>query len=167
MIHVYLVRHAIAEDRDSARWPDDSERPLTRRGIARFRSAARGLGELVAHVEAVYASPHARALRSAEILHEVTGWPVPRPCPALATTRRPADALPILQTLTESASVALVGHEPNLSSLASLLVAGDEGALRLELKKGAVALLVLPASPAPGAATLRWSLSPKILRSLD
>jgi broad specificity phosphatase PhoE len=35
MIRVYLVRHAIAEDRDSARWPDDSERPLTRRGLVR------------------------------------------------------------------------------------------------------------------------------------
>jgi hypothetical protein len=42
MIHVYLARHAIAEDRDSAGWPDDSERPLTRRGFARFRSASAG-----------------------------------------------------------------------------------------------------------------------------
>jgi hypothetical protein len=26
---VYLVRHAIAGQRDPARWPDDSQRPLT------------------------------------------------------------------------------------------------------------------------------------------
>jgi phosphohistidine phosphatase len=167
MMDVYLVRHAIAENRHSGRWPDDSERPLTDRGIARFRSAARGLRELVPKVDAVYTSPHTRTLQSAEVLHEEAGWPAAQPAPALAPIRRSVNALALIQALTESASIALVGHEPNLSSLASLLVAGDEDALRLELKKGGVALIAVPTPPAPGAATLRWSLSPKILRALD
>ena len=47
-------------------------------------------------------------------------------------------------------AVALVGHEPNLSRLASLLLAGDEGAVSLELKKGGIVLLSFPAAPAPG-----------------
>jgi phosphohistidine phosphatase SixA len=35
VIGVYLVRHAIAEQRDFVRWPDDAERPLSPVGIAR------------------------------------------------------------------------------------------------------------------------------------
>jgi phosphohistidine phosphatase SixA len=64
-------------------------------------------------------------------------------------------------------SVALVGHEPCLSSLASLLAAGDTGVLKLELKKGGVTFLVSDGDPAPGRSLLRWSVSPKILRALD
>jgi len=30
---LYIVRHAVAFDRDAERWPDDRERPLTPRGI--------------------------------------------------------------------------------------------------------------------------------------
>ena len=53
-------------------------------------------------------------------------------------------------------SLALVGHEPQLSRLASLLCTGDEHALTLELKKsGAVAI---------DGRTLRWALPPKALR---
>ena len=39
---LYLVRHAIAEERGDA-WPDDSKRPLTEEGMSRFRKSARGL----------------------------------------------------------------------------------------------------------------------------
>jgi phosphohistidine phosphatase len=167
MIDVYLVRHAVAEQRDSSRWPDDADRPLTAGGIERFRSAARGLGRLVPRVDAVRSSPYARAWQTADLLQEEAGWPAAQHDPTLAADQSPAEALPLLQTLTEPASVALVGHEPYLSSLASLLVSGNERALRLELKKGAVARLAFAVAPAPGAALLRWSVSPKILRSID
>jgi phosphohistidine phosphatase len=167
VIDVYLVRHGIAEDRDSARWPDDGERPLTAKGAARFRSAARGLGQFVPAVDAVYSSPYTRAWQTAEVLQTEIDWPAARPCPELAPLRPPGDLLPVLRRLRPPISVAFVGHEPHLSSLASLLAAGDEDGLRLELKKGAVALLSVESPPAPGAALLRWSASPKILRSID
>ena len=63
--------------------------------------------------------------------------------------------------------MALVGHEPYLSRLASILSTGGEDALRLELKKGAVALLRLDADVEPRAACLRWVVAPRILRTLD
>jgi phosphohistidine phosphatase len=164
---VYLVRHAIAEARDPGRWPDDAERPLTPEGIARFRSAARGLRRIVPKVDAALSSPYVRAWQTAEILRDETAWPAPEPCPPLEAVSAPSAAVGVLQAHGQRSSVALVGHEPYLSSLASLLVTGDEHALRLELKKGGVALLALDAEPAPGAALLRWSVSPKILRALD
>jgi phosphohistidine phosphatase len=165
-VNVYLLRHAIAEERDAARWPDDSLRPLTRDGAERFRRAARGLRRIVPTVDVVLASPYARAWQTAELVHDEAGWPEPERCSALAADRPAAAALEPLQRHVKRESVVLVGHEPNLSSLASLLSAGDESSLALELKKGGVTALVFTAVPAPGSGLLRWNVTPKILRAL-
>ena len=164
---VYLVRHAIADHRDPARWPNDAQRPLTAKGIARFRSAARGLHRIVPEVEVVLASPYARAWETAEILRDEVAWPTPERCPALEAIQPPGGGLEVLRARKDRSSVALVGHEPYLSRLASLLLSGQEGAVQLELKKGGVTLLAFAGDPHPGGALLRWSASPKILRSLD
>jgi phosphohistidine phosphatase SixA len=60
----------------------------------------------------------------------------------------------------------VVGHEPHLSRLASLLCAGSEDEVRLELKKGAVAFLGIDGTPGPGTALLHWAVPPKILSGL-
>jgi phosphohistidine phosphatase len=165
-LDVYLVRHAFAAHADPARWPDDAMRPLTEEGITRFRAAARGLQRLVPAVDSVLSSGYARAWQTAELLHADAGWPEPEECPALEAGRPASAALDILQGNTEH-SVALVGHEPYLSRLASLLCTGSEDALELELKKGAVASLAFAGPVEPARACLRWTVSPKILRRLD
>jgi phosphohistidine phosphatase len=165
-VDVYLVRHAIADRRDVVRWPNDDKRPLTAQGIARFRSAARGLGRIVREVEVVLASPYTRAWQTAELLHDEIAWPVPERCPELEASRAPGAALDVL-LVRDRSSVVLVGHEPYLSRLASLLLSGEENAIDLELKKGGVALLAFAGDPHPGGALLRWSVPPRILRSLD
>ncbi|MGI9116098.1 MAG: SixA phosphatase family protein, partial [Gaiellales bacterium] len=68
MTDVVIVRHAIAEERDPQRWPDDGLRPLTAFGRERFAPAARGLGTLVGRPERVLASPYVRTWQTAEIL---------------------------------------------------------------------------------------------------
>ena len=165
-MNLYLVRHAIAEQRSATRWPDDSARPLTGEGAARFRSAARGLATLAPAVDRMLSSPYARAWQTAELLHEETDWPAPEPCAALEADRRPADALDVLEA-SDASSLAFVGHEPLLSLLASLLLTGDGNLVQLELKKGSAVFLELSGRLGSTATVLRWSLSPKILRTLD
>jgi phosphohistidine phosphatase len=162
---VYLVRHAIAEQRDWTRWPDDSKRPLTPEGSDRFRRAARGLRRIAPDVESVLSSPYVRAWQTAEILHDECGWPAPERCDALAADASTEAAAGALRT-REDASVALVGHEPNLSSLASLLLAGAASSVLLEVKKGAVLLVSFAGEPVAGQGILRWSASPRLLRGL-
>lgn len=167
VVEIYLVRHAVAEDRDAARWPDDALRPLTAAGIERFARAARGLARLVPTVERVLSSPYARAWQTSEILRDEAGWPAPEAHDALAAAR-PADAaLAVLRDRSETGSLALVGHEPYLSSLASILLAGDDTAVQFELRKGGVIALTCLEDPGAGGAVLRWSATPKILRALD
>jgi phosphohistidine phosphatase len=163
---IYLVRHAYAGHADGTRWPDDSVRPLTEDGIRKFSEAARGLRRLVPEVDLVLSSGYARAWGTAVLLHEFTGWPAPRDCPPLEANRPASDALDVLRGQKER-SIALVGHEPYLSTLASVLCAGGEHVMGLRLKKGAVAVVAVDGEVAPGAGTLLWSVPPKILRALD
>ena len=165
MRDLYLVRHAVAERRDPERWPDDSMRPLTPEGIERFRAVARGLRRIGVDVDAVLASPYVRAWATAEILHDEAGWPSPEECPALEPPS-PVSAVADAVRARSDATLALVGHQPQLSELAALLLVGSERSMRLELKKGGVLCLRFAEPLEAGTVALRWSASPQILRSL-
>jgi phosphohistidine phosphatase len=165
-VELYLVRHAVAENRDSRRWPNDAERPLTAEGAERFQRAAAGLRRIAPHVDRVLSSPYARAWQTAELLASHTGWPQPEPFPALEAERDARETLASLESLVDEAQVALVGHEPQLSELASLILTGDRLLLELELKKGSVILIELATGHLAGS-TLRWALTPKVLRRLE
>ena len=54
-MELLVVRHAIAFERSPRRWPDDAERPLSPRGVARARKAALGLKRITAHPAQVFA----------------------------------------------------------------------------------------------------------------
>ncbi len=153
-----VVRHAIAEPRDQERWPDDSLRPLTAEGEASFRAAAAGLQRVVPSVDVVLASPYTRAWRTAEILHEEAGWPPPSRCDALAAVRAANEVIPLIRAHESVSAIGLVGHEPYLSLLVSLLT----GAAGICLKKGGAVGIRL----AGDEAELRWLVTPKILRVL-
>lgn len=161
---LFLVRHAIAEPRDPARWPDDSERPLTEDGSTLFRKAACGLARAGIGVEVALTSPYVRARQTAEILTQEAGWPRGHEEQALEPENPLAAAIELIRAQSGS-SVGLVGHEPDLSELAALLLTGGPNA-RLELKKGGVIWLCFEGDPVPGSALLRGSLSPRILRRL-
>jgi phosphohistidine phosphatase len=163
---LYLVRHAVAFDRDDSQWPDDRQRPLTPEGAKRFRRAARGLRELVPSVDVVLSSSYVRAWRTAELLEKEARWPRPVKCDALESDGAPAGVLQALQQFTSSHAVALVGHEPSLHELASYLLTADTGHVQLEFRKGGAARLEVSEALRPGAARLLWLLAPRVLRAV-
>lgn len=156
-----VVRHGVA----AARGPgvDDADRALTPDGMARARAAMTGLATLLSP-EVVFTSPLRRARQTASIATEVFGLPRAVDCQALANGQHTA----LLATVHEAdASVAaLVGHEPWLSSLVSMLVGGAGSPLRVQIKKAGAALVEVPDSLEPGAGTLLWLLPPNVLRRL-
>lgn len=161
---LYLIRHAVAFGRDHGRWPNDADRPLTPDGEEGFRPVARSLVNLVPGVEALLSSPYARAWRTAELLDDETPWPAPVTFPALEPEVPPRKVFAALGTYEGLASLALVGHRPSLHGLAAYLLTGAEDGLNIGLKKGGVACLRFDGEPEPGAAKLRWLLTPKVLR---
>ncbi|MGB6449818.1 MAG: histidine phosphatase family protein [Steroidobacteraceae bacterium] len=187
MMRIYLIRHAAAFDRDRKRWPDDGQRPLTPEGIKKFRRAAAGLEHLVGEVDCMLTSPLVRARETAKILETVAGWPHATEVPELAQGRTPEQALAAIGDRAAAhpklERLALVGHEPNLTELLSVCVAGPRAQARggYELKKGGAACLLFPAAALAGharielaqapseplsRAKLEWLITPKALRAL-
>ena len=153
-MHLYLIRHAHALDGDN-----DAARPLSPKGRKQVRRLADLLRDAGAfEAREIWHSPLRRAHETAGLLarrmqkgaklKEVAGLTpddaVDRIATKLGELRRP---------------VAVVGHEPHLSALASLLVAGHAAPPRFKLKKCAV--LRLDRSEAGWA--VRWLVSPELL----
>lgn len=162
---LYLVRHAPAAVRDRQSWPDDRDRPLTRKGRRRFRKAAAGLRALAPRPDVVLSSPYRRTWQTAAVLRRVAGWPAPAACPALGAERGTRDALAEIEEQRGRDCVALVGHNPYLGELMSLLLTGSESGFTTRFKKGAVACLELD-DAGSDATTLLWLLPPKALRRM-
>lgn len=162
---LYVVRHAIAFDRDPVTWAVDADRPLTPEGIEKFRQAARGLRTLVPRVDVVLCSPYVRAWDTAQLLHDEAGWPAPQRCAALAGSDIPALFAAIAEH-GEARAVALVGHEPYLGVFVTSLLFPQAEAGVIELRKGGVAHIETAGPAAGSTAVLRWLLPPRILRRL-
>jgi phosphohistidine phosphatase len=166
MIELYVVRHARAGIRDQQKWPDDRERPVTADGARRFRPVARLLRDRGVSADVVLSSPLTRAWQTAELLVKEAGWPRPETCVALEPEGSNFQVIEALRPYPGKA-VAVVGHEPGLSSLVSLLLTGDEQQVTIDLKKGAVVSLLLGDEPRAGEATLRWLLTPGLARTIQ
>ena len=65
----------------------------------------------------------------------------------------------------EDSVLLLVGHEPYLSRLLSVLISGTPD-VALELKKGGLAALNASSLTYGRCASLRWLASPRLLRAL-
>jgi phosphohistidine phosphatase len=164
---LYLLRHAIAVERGTAGFDDDRSRPLTDEGRGKMERAAKGMRALGLKVDVILSGPYVRARETAEIAAAELGLKKRLKLePLLAADREPAKMLTLLaDTGWREKSVMLVGHEPFLSELASLLIQAGGGSA-LQLKKGGLCkLTVLQLRPKPGA-QLDWLLTPGQLRLL-
>lgn len=163
---ILIVRHAQAGSHDPSQYPDDSERPLTKSGKAIQRSVSEALVKRGLVPEAILSSPWKRAWQTAEIMaREVSGRknPVkPKAAPSLAQAPDLEAIRAELEGIGDISTVALVGHEPWLSELVSLLLTGEPGQVSLDFPKSGV-VGVEAATVEGGAGTLRFFLRPKLL----
>jgi phosphohistidine phosphatase len=161
-VDLILVRHAIAEERDPTRWPDDAQRPLSKLGRKRFGRGARGLGRLAGPMEVVLSSPYVRAWDTAMLLHKEAGWMVPLARDEL-TEGSAGTSMNLLREYAYADTLALVGHQPDLGRLLSLLL--RQVNTEVEIKKGAAVCVRLHTLD-PLHAELLWLLPPRALRLL-
>src|SRR5919106_4959014 len=91
---LYLIRHAVAEQRGDA-WPDDAKRPLSEEGMTRMRKAVRGLARLDVSIDVILTSPLVRARQTAEIV--AAGF-APRPSIVSSDALTPAGTFTALAT---------------------------------------------------------------------
>jgi phosphohistidine phosphatase len=157
-----IIRHAIAVDPGSGGMADE-DRPLTPEGAKRWKEAAQGLAAILDPPGALLTSPLLRARQTAEIAGLAWGGLDPRKTDALAGGEFDELAA-IVDTHRDQELVALVGHEPWVSTLLARLLGTRHGE-RLAFKKGGAALVEVPAGLAAGG-QLVWLLPPRLLRAL-
>ncbi len=160
MKQILLVRHAVAYDRDD--WAGhDFDRPLTEKGIEKFKNSMSGLKKIVPSLTAVYSSGLLRSLQTAQILCDSYSVSLNKEA-ALNHGNLPRDIEAFIKRTMNKREgvVAFVGHEPELCLLLSLITP-----LELEdcfFKKGGMALLEL----GDDGYKLLWKKKNKELRKL-
>jgi len=154
-----LLRHGIAEEPRAGL--ADGDRALTGRGRSRTRAVLERLLALGLSADGLLSSPLLRARQTAEIAVEA-GW---APELSLAAELAPEGAalacLPRWCEACPGESLALVGHEPDLSGLAASLIGAPAG--RLDLRKAGLIQLRLTGAAAAGEAVLVSLLRPALL----
>ncbi len=157
---LYLVRHAIAED--LANHEDDSLRPLTEKGREKMKRIAVALNEIGVQPDLIISSPYVRASQTASVLAKELKYKEELLySDILVPMGEPNDMIGEIIEKYSVDELMLVGHEPNISSLASVLLVGSPG-LSINFKKGGVCCLSVDDLHYDRKAMLEWLITPKI-----
>ena len=166
LIDLYFIRHGIAVERQEG-VPDD-DRPLTPKGRKKTEAVAQQLKRLGLEFTEILTSPLIRAGQTAEILIQAGLAPRVSMTSTLAPEGSFADWMEWIKDYrkghaAKEAALALVGHEPDLSQWAELLLWGEvRGAIALK-KAGIIGLSLPPNIDPVGNSVLFWLTPPKFL----
>ncbi len=168
-MHLYIVRHGIAIDREDPKCPSDPERFLTPDGLKKTREVARGFATLGDAPKLFFSSPYVRAMQTAEIFADVLRH-------SETKIEKTEHLLPgaepggfFRELSRESArrksaeSVICFGHAPQLDELIAFAL-GSKRDLTALKKAGAACIALTRVYPPTG--TLIWVMPPKALRKL-
>jgi phosphohistidine phosphatase len=158
---VYIARHAWAEERGDPRWPDDSLRPLTPEGIARYDQVVESLAQRGFAPERIATSPYVRCRETAEIIAKrVAGNP---PIAELEDLEPGSYLEPVIEWTSQQGGVDVcwVGHSPDVERFAAALIGTDSA--RIRFAKGAIAAIEFDEEAIAGGGELYWLATAKLL----
>jgi phosphohistidine phosphatase len=154
---LFLIRHAHA-----AAAEEDALRPLSEAGREETRRLAQWLrpgGRL--QPQEVWHSPLVRARETAEILAAELAWTAPlQVVPGLEPEDFPGRVAGRIAACAHS--LALVGHNPNLTCLATLLVTGAADPPAFVFPKGAALALEAGRDRNLGSWQVCWMVTPQL-----
>lgn len=125
-MRVYIVRHGKAVDSPGAlppRTDPDFARELTARGEAQARFLATKLAGAERRLKTIVASRYPRALQTAHVVQASMGCDLATDV-RLEVNREVSEALEIVAEHVRDRAVMLVGHNPQLGELISVLCTG-------------------------------------------
>jgi phosphohistidine phosphatase len=163
-MELYLIRHGIAEEKQ----PDikDEERNLTKEGRQKTEKVAQRIKKLGLQFDVIVTSPLTRAYQTAEILTAAGLSEQWEESTHLAPNGNISSWLNYWlepKKYPQNSQIALVGHEPDLSSWAEILLWG-EVKHSLVLKKAGMIGVKLPEIGSPlGRSQMFWLTPPKYL----
>ncbi len=161
-MRIYFIRHAIAEDREQFAL-EDHLRPLSEAGRAKAKKLFRIYRQLLPDLSRIYTSEATRAKQTAQLLSEAFKGAAITTAKELNPGADYDDFKRLLKQMdfTEGRSVAVVGHEPDFSTILGEVLCS--GVLYLEVKK---ASLIEVEIGLDGRGILKNLLSPKLALQL-
>ena len=157
-MQIYVFRHGIAEDAEIGQ--SESERRLTPKGIAKLRKVLERAREAGVAPDEILTSPYARAIETAAVATEILEGPQRYiETEALTPMNSPEYVWQEVRNYRDSEALMLVGHNPLLSNLVCFLTGAP--AYGIDLKKGAIACIDVPAPGPRPQGTLLWLLTAK------
>jgi len=167
-LNLYLLRHGIAVERGTPGYESDFDRPLTSDGKEKMCKIAAVIRRMEIKFDHIFSSPYIRARQTAEIVaRNLDPAMKVEFTDTLATQGTSAKVIRFLKELEPaSREVMLVGHEPNLSELASLLCSGGTDSL-IVFKKGGFCKLSTETLRTGRCASLEWLLTPRQLKEMS
>ncbi len=158
-MHLYLLRHGPAQDRTTPEGKD-SERRLTLAGRAEVNRLAKWMRKVGIKPGLILSSPYARALETAKMVRQELGSDQAIESDGL---KPGADYEALVRELRGQQPLAngviLVGHEPDLSEFASLLISGSAEPV-LSFKKTGLAKIEIGTLRAGRCGRLCWLVTP-------
>jgi len=162
---LYIVRHAIAQDRGSV-GISDQDRALTEEGREKMRRASAGLRSLGYIPELLLTSPLLRARQTADILLEELGKGIELAVtPALSPSATRQELYRLIGLHSKRNSLMLVGHQPSLGEIAGEIVFGSSERF-IELKKGGVCAIEIEGVRGTPKGRMVALVTPSILRKV-
>jgi phosphohistidine phosphatase SixA len=140
----------------------DADRPLTAEGQEQIECAARALKRLAFAPRILLTTPAERCRHSATMIAEVLGV---QASAVRSIEPGPTRVLHTLAHLGEVDCVLVIGHEPDLVDLASILLAGT-CEVTLHFRASSIACFEVDGLPPSRPAVLQWFLDPAALRSI-
>ena len=167
MPSLYLIRHGIAEERGN--YEDDTQRPLTDEGRKKTKQVAKRLYDLGLRFDLLQTSPLVRAQQTSDIFANVFG-----DCPVQqSSTLAPEGSFDDWLTWASEwisqhpqptrASLGIIGHEPDLTTWAEMLIWGESKGVLVLKKAGIIGLALPETQPWISNGILFLSIPPKLL----
>ena len=166
-MNLYIVRHAIAIQPGTPGYEDDSQRPLTDKGLEKMKKIVKGLRQLDIELDKILSSPYVRARDTAKIL--ANEFKMDDQLQFSENLIPPGNFEALIAEIQEKydvGSLALVGHEPILSQFISWLATGNRE-MKITLKKGGVCSLSSDHLYQDHRATMEWLLTPALMVELS
>ena len=162
-MNLYVMRHAEALPVGGI-VTRDADRHLSPRGEEDAALMGRALAHLDVNVDIVVTSPLVRAIDTGEIIgKEISDHPIIHVSAHLAPGFSHNTLFRELLSLSAGGSIVAIGHQPDVSSFISFLIAEGQEA-SVAMSPGSIAKLVLEGSRPH--AYLSWLLTPESVRVL-
>jgi len=160
---VYLLRHAIAEDRSASGL--DRDRALAPEGVERLGNVLRVAAKAGMRPSLVLSSPYVRARQTAEQAHHFLFCKQPVVLSdAFTPNGSPRKAWEEIRTFETEEPLLVVSHDPLISGLFSYLLGVSE--FIHSFKKAGLAKLDFTRTGAKPSAEIQWILTPSLAEAI-